>query len=401
MSNPEFFLARQPIVDRSRQLVAYELLFRAGNVGHAEVTSDIAATATVIRNAFMELGLSEALGEHQGFINVSADLLLSDLMDLMPKDQIVIELLETIDITPEIVERCRELALAGYTLALDDCIELDPPRRALLPYIKIIKIDLMALTSEQQLIDVARQMRHLPVKKLAEKVDSAEQFELCLSLGFDYFQGYFFAKPSLMRGKQSTQENDPMLLKLLGLVAQDAETEELERAFKQAPHMTVNLLRLVNSVAAGAPRKLSSVRDALMVLGRAKLKRWVQLLVFAAGNQAGSGSSNALLEVAAVRGRMMEIMAQQRYAKDRELPDKAFMTGMLSVVDALLDKPLSEILQATGVSAEINEALLQGTGVLGGFLDEVIETEVGIGTPELTNIQIEALRWVQDTRKDI
>ena len=127
----------------------------------------------------------------------------------------------------------------------------------------------------------------------------------------------------------------------------------------------------------------------------------MQLLVFAAGNQAGGGSSNALLEVAAVRGRMMEIMAQQRYAKDRELPDKAFMTGMLSVVDALLDKPLSEILQATGVSAEINEALLQGTGVLGGFLDEVIETEVGIGTPELTNIQIEALRWVQDTRKDI
>lgn len=102
MSNPEFFLARQPIVDRSRQLVAYELLFRAGNVGHAEVTSDIAATATVIRNAFMELGLSEALGEHQGFINVSADLLLSDLMDLMPKDQIVIELLETIEITPRL-----------------------------------------------------------------------------------------------------------------------------------------------------------------------------------------------------------------------------------------------------------------------------------------------------------
>lgn len=397
--NSDFFLARQPIVDRERELVAYELLFRNGEARTtADVTNDEQATATVILNAFTEMGLVEALGSHLGFINVSAEMLLSDMIWLLPKEQIVIELLETIKITPEVIERCRQLADEGYTLALDDCIEMGPDQISLLPYIRIIKVDLMLL-DQQQLIDLTIKLDKFNIRKLAEKVDSAEQYELCMSLGYDLFQGYFFAKPSLMKGKKAASESDPMILRILSLISSDAETEEIEESFKHAPTLTVALLRLVNSVAAGVPRHVASVRDALMVLGRQKLKRWVQLMVFAVGNVNPYGSANALLEIAATRGRMMELLAARRFPKNRTLPDQAFMTGMLSMVDALLDKPLNEILATAGISAEITQALLEGTGDLGDLMTEVIEAEVGLGEPELAEIQIQAMRWVQSTRQ--
>lgn len=396
--NSDFFLARQPIVNRDRELVAYELLFRRGNTQAADVTSDEQATATVILNAFTEMGLVEALGPHLGFINVSAEMLMSDAMYLLPKEQIVIELLETIKITPEIIERCRILANDGYTLALDDCIEMGPEQLALIPYIKIIKVDLMMI-DQKQLIELSRTLSQFKVQKLAEKVDSAEQYELCMSLGYDLFQGYFFAKPSLMSGRKATSESDPMIFRILSLISSDAETEEIEESFKHAPTLTVALLRLVNSVAAGVPRHVASVRDALMVLGRQKLKRWVQLMVFAVGNVNPYSSANALLEIAATRGRMMELLAAKRFPKHRTLPDQAFMAGMLSMVDALLDKPLHEILHTAGISADISEALLQGTGDLGDLMTEVIEAEVGLGEPELAEIQIEAMRWVRGTQQ--
>lgn len=400
MNQPELFLGRQPIVDRDNQLVAYELLFRSGQGNYADIFDDVAATATVIRYAFVELGLPNVLGEHRGFINVSAELLMSELLELLPTKQFVIELLETIEITPEVIARCKELSEQGYTLAMDDCITIDDSHRALLPYIDIVKVDLLG-TPENELSKLVASLRRFPVTLLAEKVDSDAQYRKCLDLGFQLFQGYFFAKPTIMSGKNTNSANEAGLLRLLGLIARDAEAEQIENVFKQAPNLTVNLLKLVNSVAAGSPRAISSVRDAIFVLGRGKLKRWVQLLVFSEQNQHGrSHGISPLVELAATRGRMMELLATKHHPNIGDLPEKAFMTGMLSLLDVLFGRPLPELIEALGLSEEVAEAVVSHQGILGTLLEQVVGTEQAHSRVD-TELQLSAMRWVQGLHREV
>jgi len=172
MTTQNIFLARQPILDRNQRIVAYELLFRAGNTSGAAVTDDMQSTASVIHHAFSEMGVQTVLGSQLGFINVSADMLLSDMIELLPRAQVVLELLETIRVDEAIIERCRALKQLGFTLALDDFI-FDESYRPLLPLVDIIKVDLL-LHDQEQLRVIVNQLKQWPVRLLAEKVDRAE-----------------------------------------------------------------------------------------------------------------------------------------------------------------------------------------------------------------------------------
>lgn len=360
-----FHLGRQPILNRKGELVAYELLFRSSTHNAARVDDDFHASAHVIQTAFSQFGLEQVLGTRLGFINVSADLLMSDVLELLPCQQIVLEILETVTITPEIVSRCKELAAKGFKLAVDDIVSPDQEQLALLPYVQYVKIDVLAV-SETQLAELARSFIRHPVKLLAEKVDSQAQRDYCLKLGFDLFQGYYFAKPTILSG-QKPKPSQMALLKLLGLVNQDAETTELETAFKQSPDLTVNLLKLVNSVAFGATSKVGSVGRALALLGRQQLKRWIHLLAFTHNSNSLSGM-DPLAQMAAVRGKLMELSAQAHYPTDRDLPEKAFMVGMLSLLDALFHQPLPELIESLNLTDDVRAALLEGSGTLGRLL---------------------------------
>ncbi len=407
MSEPsqEIFLGRQPILDRHQRLVAYELLFRAGQVNSATVTNDVLATSSVIHHAFADMGIQSVLGACRGFINFDAEMLHSDIIEILPKQQIVLELLETIAIDDALVARCRELKHSGFTLALDDFVFAEA-YRPLLELVDIVKVDLL-LHDREALREAVAHLKQWPVKLLAEKVDSQEQAQYCMALGFDFFQGYYFAKPAILSAKRA----DPAsltLMRLLGLVLSDADIHEIEQVFKQNPSLTYNLMRLVNSVATGVGRQIGSVAEAIVVLGRRHLQRWLQLLLFSL--QAGSPHPSPLLMLAAGRGKMMEILASRADSPDAELEDRAFMTGILSLLDVVLGRPLDEITNEINLADDVKAALLRCEGKLGGLLrlaelsekadsvevSEHLAQSLGLSLGDIAQAEIEALRWVNE-----
>jgi c-di-GMP-related signal transduction protein len=397
----DIFLGRQPILDRDQRIVAYELLFRAGDTPGVTVTDDMHATASVIHHAFSEMGAQTVLGSQLGYINISAEMLLSDMVELLPKAQVVLELLETINVDETVIERCRALKQQGFTLALDDFV-FNESRRPLLAIVDIVKVDLL-LHSQDELRTAVDQLKQWPVKLLAEKVDSAEQAAYCHSLGFDLFQGYYFARPLVLSAKRA-DPSQMALIQLLGLLLKDADTPQIEQVFKQHPNLTYNLMRLVNSVACGVRRSITSVSQAIMVLGRSQLQRWLQLLMFTM--QSGSTYPSPLLLLAATRGKMMELLAakQQRNA---DYCDEAFMAGILSLIESLINKPLADTVKELNLGERLSAALLRREGELGVLLQlvECVEhadlprahallTQSGtLSLSDLTTAEIEAMSW--------
>ncbi len=397
----DIYLGRQPILDREQRVVAYELLFRAGNTGGAQVADDVQATASVIQHAFGEMGVPTVLGSQLGFINISTELLLSDLIELLPKQQVVLELLETVAASDAVVERCRALKQQGFRLALDDFI-YDDSFRPLLELADIVKVDLLQHAPEA-LDALVAQLRHWPVRLLAEKVDSAEQAARCHALGFELFQGYYFARPSVLAARRA----DPTqlaLTQLLGLVLRDADTAQIEQVFKHHPNLTYNLMRLVNSVACGARHTLSSVSQAILVLGRMQLQRWLQLLLFTLDSRMPYPSP--LLLLAATRGKMMELLAQAQQ-RGSDHCEHAFMAGILSLIDVLIDKPLADIVAELNLDPRVAAALLRREGELGALLQLVESVEQpdlartlallqdagGLSLATLTRAQLDAMHW--------
>jgi EAL and modified HD-GYP domain-containing signal transduction protein len=193
------FIGRQPIISRNKKIFGYELLFRNSMISDADVMNNIKATASVIVNALNNIGLKRLIGDKKGFINVDSEILESGIFDLLPKENMVLEILETVELTSSIVELCRKLREEGYQLALDDFIYREPIS-PVMSAANFVKIDL-PMYNRQSLTDVVERLKGYSVKLLAEKVETRDDFELCHSLGFDYFQGYFFAKPSVVTAK--------------------------------------------------------------------------------------------------------------------------------------------------------------------------------------------------------
>lgn len=401
-SAPTFLLGRQPILDRSQNTVAYELLFRAGTGGGADVQDDRMATATVIAHAFNELGIDAVLGGCRGFINFDAELLMSDVVELLPPDKTVLELLETIEITPEIVARCQTLRKAGFHFALDDIVQMTAAHESLMHLIDVVKIDIAAMPPENVpgLVSMAGRAG---VKLLAEKVESLEQANWCRDLGFELFQGYFFARPVILEGRRADPAKQ-VLLRLLQQALTDADPAEIEKTFKQSPELSYKLVRLVNSVSVGLKSKIQSLSHALVVLGTRQLQRWLQVLLFA--HHSGGAFPSPLLTLAATRGRLMELLSE-RESFDSGYRDRAFMTGILSLMDTLLGTPMPEVVAQLNVTDDVRDALLARSGRLGRLLAIVEAVErndhdtvascLANGKPcslsELAPIQVAAMAW--------
>lgn len=399
------YLARQSILNRNQELYAFELLFRSGDSNAARITDGTRATATVMQHVLNEFGLDAVLGKFKGFINLDETMILSDLIELLPKDRVVLEVLETVPLTDRIVKRLTDLKAQGFSLALDDVIGLPPELERVLNSIDIVKVDIQQLSMDAVATMVAT-LKQRGVQLLAEKVDDRAQVQACLDMGFELFQGYYFAKPQLITGKRLSPA-EATIMRLLGLLVSDAETDELEALLKQEPGLTMNLLRMTNSIGAGTRHRISSVASALMVLGRRQLLRWLQLLLYSAS----SGSSqlpSALMQLAAARGRMMELLAAKW--KDNSLADRAFMTGIMSLMETLLSTPLADILAPLPVAEDVRDALLKRTGRLGGLLDvvqaiegrttqsldELLARLPGLTVPDVERAHLAALAWANN-----
>lgn len=400
----DIFIGRQPILDRAGKLYAYELLFRQGHHNDAAVSDDLAATATVLSHVINELGVEASLGPYLGFVNFDARMLVSDAIEMLPHRKFVLEVLETVEITDGILARCRELKRLGFTLAMDDFTRLGKEHGPLLDLVDIVKIDIMGM-DEATLADTVASLSPWPVRLLAEKVDSNEQAQVCRQLGFELFQGYYFARPTIIAGRKLSQ-SQLTLLRLLDLSLKNAEIGELEAVFKTEPGLALNLLRLTNSAASGVRHRIGSLRHAITVLGRSHLQRWLQLMLYS-GDQNG-GIPNPLMQLAATRGRFMELVAAELTDISGNLADHAFMTGIMSLMPALLQAPMAEILGSLPLLPEVRRALQSRDGILGALLSlaesieandettcfELTAAMAGLNSGTVNRAQAGALAWV-------
>jgi EAL and modified HD-GYP domain-containing signal transduction protein len=397
----DFYLARQPIVDRNEQLIAHELLFRNANVGTAGVNEDLYATASVIAN-LAELGLERVAGNLMAFINIDESALSSGILHVLPQDKVVLEILETVQATPQLLARVNEMKVKGFTFALDDVVDRNEQVRRLLPLVDVVKIDILGM-QRPALSALARSLRAPGRKLLAEKVETAKEFEYCKTLGFDYFQGYFFAKPVVLSGRKLSP-SESALMDILNLIERDADMSLIGQAIKHDAAIGINLLRLVNTAAFGARGRIDSVIQALQVLGTQQLKRWLHILQFA---KAGSGGAlgSPLLSLAITRGRLIELIAEKQYPGKAALAQTGFTVGMMSLIDTLLSMPMANVLEMINVVDDVREALLHRRGPYGDMLRVVERLEhdaplpgaelaqFGLNGQELSRLQLNAFEW--------
>lgn len=400
-----FFLGRQPILDRNQNLVAFELLFRQEETEESvSIKNDLSASANVIINAYCQLGIQNVLGKQRGFINANPELVMSDIINLLPSKHVVLEIKETATVTAEFMQRCNELKQKGYQFALDNIVEMNSKVEQLLPVVSVVKVDVLAL-EQNALTKLVTELNRWPVLLLALKVENREQEKLCMQLGFQMFQGYYFAKPEVLSVKRA----DPgklSLLKLLTLVMGDSDIEELEQEFKHQPGLSYNLMRMVNSVASGLPQKINSIKHAILILGRKQLQRWIQLLLYTA-NQSNDSMSNALMQTAAARGKLMELIATVERPHDKNYQERAFMVGILSLLDVLLGIDMQQIIDKLDIPDDMSQALLIREGRLGQELKLVEVNEKGeiaaiqsmlielgfLRLSELADIEVQAVAW--------
>jgi len=406
MPSDEFFLARQPILGRDQKLVAFELLFRAAPEHEdAQLTDYAAATATVISHA-SQLGMEQVVGEQLAFVNVDEVVLMSDFVRFLPPDRVILEILETVLPTDAILARVRELKELGFKFALDDVIGHSEQVSKLIDLVDVIKIDLKGVSIEE-LTQLATSLRGSRQKLLAEKVETVEEFRLCLELGFEYFQGYYFARPAILSGKKITP-SELVVLRLLELIGSNADNAAIEAAVKRDALLSLNLLRLVNSRAAGPDRHIESVSQAVAQLGRSQLQRWLQILLYSTPD--GRVELNSpLLQMATTRGRLLELMSQALRPGDTASAETAFTVGMMSLMDALLAIPMAAILDRVDVSQEVKAALLDRAGDHGAMLSVAEELEgkqcgrslaraldkLGLSVKQIREIELAAFDWVR------
>jgi c-di-GMP phosphodiesterase len=396
----QVFLARQPIFDRHRRLAGYELLFRSGDVQSADVVNHQDATSSVVLNVLTEMTLDRVVGQRRAWINVTRQFLLDGLADALPPKRVTLELLENQEVDDVLVAALKRLRGRGFTIALDD-FTYDESREALLPLADIVKVDVMALGlngAEDQL----RQVRKHGVTVVAEKVETQEEFQACAELGFELFQGYFFCKPELMKSKAIGANKLSLIQLLAALQDPEIQLEKLEELIGHDVALSYRLLRYINSAFFGLRTRVDGIGRAIQLLGLSNVKRWATMTVFA-GIQ---GKPRELITTALVRGRMCELLG-----RDVREPgtDQLFTLGLFSVVDALIDAPMHEVLEQVPFSSEMVTALTAHRGPKGKLLGAVLQWERGeykytsgdIRPERMAEVHEDAIEWANDAATEL
>ena len=362
-------IGRQPIYGSDVKTFAYELLYRGGQSNQATFLDGDSATANVMLNTFLEMGLGQIVGDsHKVFINITRSILLQKLCHALPADRVVLEILEDIEPDPPILEALTELSEQGYTIALDDFV-FHESLRPLVELADLIKVDVLALPKET-LKEHVRILRQYPVKLLAEKVESHEDFEFCQSLGFDYFQGYFFCKPKIVEGRRIPANRITLLNLLSKLQDQKIEVSKLEEVIKNDVSLSFKILRYVNSASCGLPKKVDSIGQAACMVGIDRLRTWATLMALGSLEE----KPYELLEIAVIRAKMCEHLG---IALGQDSTERFFMTGLFSVLDGFFDCEMSEILDSLPLNPDISIALLARVGLLGQALNCITAYEKG------------------------
>lgn len=401
------FIGRQPILNRNQQLIGYELFFRASNMEdgmgtHAELEAD----TQVLLNTLNNMGTQSLVGNKLAFLNVGETMLLSEFIELLPARRIVLDLSAKLTPSQELVSRLKHLRTLGFGISLDD-FSFDSPLQSLLEVANYAKLDAQRAPHAFQV--AAARLRSYPVMRLAERVETYAQFHTSRELGLDGFQGFFFARPETLSSRviHSSIQN---ILELLNQIRQSATIAKLESLLKQDVALSYKLLRYVNSAAAGLNTTIRSFGHAVTVLGYQKLYRWLTLLLVTASSEKNP-SHNALQRTAIARARFMELMGQAK-GMPSETSDNLFIAGMFSMLDAMLDMPMPNVLEHLHLPETVQQALETKNGPYGGYLELAILSEHSKETPRnqvmklsqelelsadvVNQAQLSALAWVEE-----
>jgi len=366
------YVARQPILDGNSELLAYELLFRTCNPqAGINITDATSATAQVLHNS-TQMGIQNIIGSNKAFFNCNHDILLSDVLQIMDSDTFVLEILEDVELDDDIIAAIKKLKGLNFTIALDDFImDAKNVERAnkIIDFIDIVKVDLM-LTPRELWESAAKYVKSHGKTALAEKVETAEHFDECKKYGYDYFQGYFFAKPQIMESKKISA-TAITTINLLEKIQKEKPNKEIEAEFKNSPELSLNLLKLINSSAFGLRNRISSLSHAISMYGTKNLEKWLMLLLYAQ-REGGDGmkTTSPIFEHVIMRAAAMENIAKL-CKKSRESSEKAYLAGLVSLMDTLFGISMEEVLKEFNLDKEINAAVLTNEGILGLILKTV------------------------------
>jgi EAL and modified HD-GYP domain-containing signal transduction protein len=362
-------VARQPILDRNGHLLGYELLFREPNSETAGVLDHQAATSTVILDGLFDVGLFDLVGDNVAYVNVSRDFLLSMRPPPLPARRVVLELLEDQIVDDALLDVLKDLAAKGFTIALDD-FRLTPATERLIGYASIVKVDVLEHT-DRSLENLVRHLRanYPGLTLLAEKVETRAEWVRCNVLGFEAFQGYFFARPSRFQRSRLPTQGLASLSTMVELSATE-DFDELNRIITRDAGLSMRLLRYANSAYVSLPRRVGSVQEGLAWLGAATVRRFAMMVALASAHDV----PDELLVTALVRARMCQLLSG---AGDGAAADSYFTVGLFSVADALADAPMQMVIEQLPFRYDIADALLYGRGKLGDLLGGVIAYQRG------------------------
>ncbi|MCK5913256.1 MAG: HDOD domain-containing protein, partial [Desulfuromusa sp.] len=366
----EHFIARQPIFDTKGRVYAYELLFRSGLHNYFDCDDPDHAAASVIANSNLPFDLSEMTGSTKAFINCTRKVLIEDLMTTLPQQQAVVEVLEDVEPDDAIIAACQRLKNLGYILALDDFVyheNFEP----LLDLADIIKVDFLLSNVEEQ-ERLAKTMIPCGIKMLAEKVETHEVYEQAKKMGYQLFQGYFFARPVIISRKDIPTNKIQFLQILKDVHAPEVDFKKLALTIQSEVSLSYKLLKLINSAAFALRHKVTSILQALSLLGLREIRSWVSLLSIAS---MAEDKPEELVISSLIRARLCEQLAQPCKIGDRQ--SSLFLMGLFSLLDVIMSRPIDEILQEITVEEDVMEALTGTPGQFQNILNLVIAMEKG------------------------
>lgn len=401
------YTARQPIFNVFKKVVAYELLYRESEENYfpSHVSPDI-ATSNMLVNTFLDTKIEVITGGKPAFINFSETALLKGFTHLAPSNKIIIEVLETVEPTEEVYQTFRSLYHQGYKIAMDD-FTFDPRWERFLKFVKIIKVDLQS----HPLDSIAKELNYL--KKsfnghlLAEKVETYEEFSQAREMGFKYFQGYFFCKPQIIKNNAIDFSNNLLMQIYVEAVKPELDFDRINRLFKQDAGLTAKLFRYMKNAMPRMKEEVCSIKSALVRLGTDLIRRFTLVLVT---SEMTSKKPNELLKISVYRARFCEQMVAKSHFSDYS--DRAFLAGMFSTLDAVLDLPIADIMKALPIDNDIKMALVQNVGLLAGVLNiiksyeqgdwdaaEAYCVQIGLSIDNMHETYKDAISWQQKESK--
>lgn len=392
----DLLVGRQPIFNRNKDVIGYELLYRALQTDKtARITDGDFATTQVLLNTFSEIGLDNIVGQGFAFINFTRNFLVGKYPISLPPERVVVEVLEDIALDKPLIESLKKFKESGFQIALDDVISANRvlPLQGL-GLASVVKIDLMGV-NRVLLPDIANTLKQTGVLLLAEKVETLADYDLCYRLGFDFFQGYYLCKPNVVVGKKM-ESSRLIVMRLLAQVTDPkADFHEIEMLISQDVGLSYKLLKLVNSGYYSLSTTVNSIRQAISLIGLSQLRGWMMLILMSTVDD----KPHELTAIALQRAKMCEMLGK---AFGDSQAESFFLAGLFSVLDAIMDIPMSQVVASIPLTPEVISALIHHEGKIGLALTTILALEqgdwenadkTGLSPERLQSIYFESIKW--------